>query len=60
MSIYEMIKDMPMFKTFSDDEIKLFAEMDHSIIEYSQGDIITKEGESSTALFLMVKGTVAL
>ena len=57
MSIYEMIKDMPMFKTFSDSEIKMFAEMHHSIIEYKLGDTVTKEGESSTALFLMVKGT---
>jgi serine/threonine-protein kinase len=57
MSIYEMIKDMPMFKKFDEGEIKTFAEMDHSIIEYNEGDAITKEGESSTALFLMVKGT---
>lgn len=58
MSIYEMITDMPMFKSFSDAEIKQFAEMDHSISEYKQGEVITKEGESSTALYLIIKGSV--
>jgi len=58
MSIYEMIKNMPIFKSFSDSEIKQFAEMDHSIIEYKQGEILTKEGESSTALYLIIKGSV--
>lgn len=47
-----------MFKGFSDSEIKRFAEMDHSIVKYKQGEILTKEGESSTALYLIVKGTV--
>ena len=47
-----------MFKSFSDNEIKQFAEMDHSIIEYKQGEVITKEGESSTALYLTIKGSV--
>ena len=58
MSIYEMIQDMPMFKSFSDSEIKQFAEMDHSIVEYKQGELLTKEGESSTALYLIIKGSV--
>jgi len=60
MSIYEMIKDMPIFKSFSESEIKQFAEMDHAIIESKQGDILTKEGESSTALYLIIKGTVVV
>jgi len=58
MSIYEMIKDMPMFKSFSSAEIQQFAEMDHSIITYQQGDVLTKEGESSTALYLIINGSV--
>lgn len=58
MSIYEMINEMPMFKEFSTEETKIFSEMDHSLIECQPGDIITKEGESSTALFLIIKGTV--
>ena len=47
-----------MFRSFSDSEIKQFAEMDHSIIEYKQGEAITKEGETSTALYLIIRGSV--
>ena len=43
MSIYEMINEMPMFKEFSTEETKVFAEMDHSLIECKPGEIITKE-----------------
>lgn len=57
MQIYEMIKDMEMFKRFSDDEINAIAEMDHSLVEYKQGDVIAKEGDSSTVLHLIVKGS---
>ena len=58
MSIYEMIKDMNIFGGFSDDEMKMFSKMDHSVIEYEAGASITEEGESSTALFLIIRGTV--
>jgi serine/threonine-protein kinase len=58
MAIYEMIKDMDIFGEFTEDEKKLFSEMDHSVIKYQQGGSITEEGESSTALFLIIKGTV--
>ena len=58
MTIYEMIKDMPLFENFADSEIKQFSEMDHSIIKHKQGDVLTKEGETSTALHLIIKGSV--
>ena len=58
MSIYEMIKDMHIFKEFTEDEKKMIAKMNHSVFEYRQGDQITKDGDSSTALYLIVKGTV--
>ena len=58
MAIYEMIKNMDIFEGFTEDEKKIFAEMDHSVNEYQQGENITEEGDSSTALYLIVKGTV--
>ena len=58
MAIYEMIKDLDIFGGFTEDEKKIFAGMDHSVIRYQQGGTITEEGESSTALFLIIKGTV--
>jgi len=58
MSLYELIKDMHIFDGFTEDEKKLVAGMNHSVFEYKQGDRITEEGQSSTALYLIVKGTV--
>jgi len=58
MSLYELIKDMHIFDEFNEDEKKMVAKMNHSVHEYKQGDRITQEGESSTALYLIVKGTV--
>ena len=58
MSLYEMIKDMHIFDEFTEDEKKQVAKMNHSVFEYHQGDHITQEGDSSTALYLIVKGTV--
>lgn len=58
MPIYEMIKDMEMFKSFSEDEKKAVAQMNHSLVEFKPGDCITREGDHSTALYLIVKGSV--
>ena len=32
--------------------------MDHSIIEFKQGEVLTKEGQGTTALHLVIKGSV--
>jgi CRP/FNR family cyclic AMP-dependent transcriptional regulator len=60
MSLYEMIKDMPMFEKFSDKEKKAFAKMEHTLCEFRQGDIILKDGERLTSIFLLVKGSVLI
>jgi CRP/FNR family cyclic AMP-dependent transcriptional regulator len=57
MSLLEMIGRMSMFEHFSEDEKKAFAEMEHSILEFSQGDDIITEGEASKSLFLLIEGT---
>ncbi len=53
-----MIKGMPIFEKFSDKEKKAFVKMDHTLCEFRQGDIIIKDGEQLTTIFLLVKGTV--
>jgi serine/threonine-protein kinase len=60
MSLYEMIKDMPMFERFSEEERKTFAKMDHILIEYQKGHKIIKEGDHFTSIFLLVKGSVLI
>jgi CRP/FNR family cyclic AMP-dependent transcriptional regulator len=60
MSLYEMIKEMPIFEKFSDKEKKAFAKMEHTLCEFRQGDIILKDGERLTSIFLLVKGSVLI
>ena len=57
MKLYEMIFEMPMFKNFSEREKKKFAKIEHPFLEFNRGEIIIKEGELSTELYLLVKGT---
>ena len=56
MVIYEMIRDMPLFDAFSEREKKGFAKMDHVLQEYSSGQMILREKEVSTGLYLLLKG----
>ena len=60
MSIYETIKDMPIFRHFSDNEKKTFAQIDHSLLGFNKDDIIIKQGEECSSLYLLVKGTVLI
>jgi CRP/FNR family cyclic AMP-dependent transcriptional regulator len=60
MSLYEMIKEMPIFEKFSDKEKKAFAKMEHTLCEFRQGDIILKDGERLTSIYLLVKGSVLI
>ena len=57
MSLYEMIGDIPLFKNFSEEDKKAFAKMDHSVLAFSKGDAIIKEGENYTSLFLLIRGS---
>ena len=56
MSLVEMIAGMSMFEHFSEDEKKAFAEMEHSILEFSKGEDIITEGEASKSLYLLLEG----
>jgi CRP-like cAMP-binding protein len=56
MSLLEMIRGMSMFERFSEDEKKAFAEMEHSILEFSKGEDIITEGEAGKSLFLLIEG----
>ena len=58
MNITDIIDEMPMFKSFSEDEKKKFSELEHVLQEFNRGDIIIKEGDTSTSLYLLIKGTV--
>jgi len=52
-----MIDEIPMFERFSDEEKTMLADMDHSLIEFAKDDMIIKEGDDSTSLYMLIKGT---
>jgi CRP-like cAMP-binding protein len=60
MPIAEIIQDMPMFEHFSENEKKKLSEIDHSILGFNKNDIIIKQGEDCSSLYLLVKGTVLI
>ena len=60
MSIYELIADLPLFKDFTEKELDAFAEMDHIVVEYERGENIISEGDDSTMIYLILKGSVMI
>jgi len=55
MSFDEMLKDVPLFNDFSEEEIQILVDMDPPVKDYVKDDHLITEGELST-LFLLVKG----
>jgi serine/threonine-protein kinase len=51
-----MLKDVPLFKNFSEEEMQILTEMNPPIKDYEKDDHLITEGELSTTLFLLVKG----
>ena len=56
MNLLELMQEMPIFSRFSEDEKKMFAAMDYPLKTYAKGDAIIREGENTSALFLLLKG----
>lgn len=51
-----MIKDVTLFKHFTEKEKRELAELAPPFMELEKGEMIIKEGELSTTLFLLVSG----
>ena len=60
MEIYELLGKMPMFKNFTEEEIKQFIKLKVSHHRFQKGDVIIKEGDADTSLYLLVAGTVSI
>lgn len=52
-----MIAEMPVFESFSEQEKKMFAEMEPSLLEFKDGDTIISDGDKSTSMYLLLKGS---
>ena len=60
MSLYEKIKDIDMFRQFTENEKQFFSNLDHSILAFKEGDFIIKEGERNISLFVLIKGAAKI
>ena len=61
MLLHEMIDNIPMCKNFSEEEKKIFVELDHSILNLKKGAVIIKQGEKLSPaypLYVLINGTV--
>ena len=56
----DIIADMPIFKDFTDEEIEIFADMDHDITEFKKGETIIEEGDCFTSIYIILKGSVKI
>jgi CRP/FNR family transcriptional regulator, cyclic AMP receptor protein len=57
MPLAAMINKIPMFEHSSDGEKGQIANLNHSIESFEKGETILKEGDDSSALYLIFKGT---
>lgn len=60
MALYDLIKDMALFKHFSEDEKARFCQIKHTLTKYKKGDYIIREGETYSSLYLLIKGTISI
>ena len=60
MTLEEIIEDMPMFREFSEKEIKEFVKMEHTLTEYHRGDTIIREGDELKTIYLLLKGSIMI
>ena len=60
MSLYEKIKDIDMFRQFTENEKQFFSNLDHSILAFKEGDFIIKEGERNISLYVLIKGAAQI
>lgn len=57
MSLYELIKDIPMFAQFTEEDKRGFAQLEHSVLAFKKGDHIIREGSLNTSLYLLLRGS---
>ena len=60
MFTHEIIQDIKLFKHFTPDERKRFANIDHSVLAFNKDDTIIKQGHECSSLYLLMKGTVLI
>ena len=60
MELTELFGNMPMFKNFTQQEIKQFIKLKVYHQKFKKGDVIINEGNYDSFLYLLVVGTVLI
>ena len=60
MELYELFGNMPMFKNFTQQEIKQFIKLKVYHQKFQKGDVIINEGDDDSSLYLLIVGTVSI
>jgi CRP-like cAMP-binding protein len=60
MQLIDTINEIPMFNLFTESEKKMFSKLEHSLLGFKKDDVIIREGDTFTSLYLLIKGTVLI
>ena len=60
MQLIDTLNEIPMFNRFTENEKKMFAKLEHSLLGFKKDDVIIKEGDTFTSLYLLIKGTILI
>jgi len=60
MQLVDTINEIPMFDRFTESEKKMFAKLEHSLLGFKKDDVIIREGDTFTSLYLLIKGTIQI
>jgi CRP-like cAMP-binding protein len=51
---------MPIFKNFTEDEVKGLAGMKQALQDFKKGEVIIREGDRLSSLYLLVQGSILI
>ena len=60
MALQDLVNVIPMCSSFTAEEKKNFASLNHSVQGFNEGDVIIKEGEKHSSLYLLINGTLLI
>jgi len=58
MDLYEKIREMPMFKNFTEEEKKEFTEKNLTVLNFPPEFTIIQEGDEGSEFYLLLEGSV--
>jgi len=60
MQLIDTLYEIPMFNHFTESEKKMFAKLEHSLLGFKKDDVIIREGDTFTSLYILIKGTIII